>query len=318
MTTATVVIITWNRPAYVRDSLEHLTRLERRPDQVIVVDASPDERTADVVNAFPGVTRIAFPDGAGHMTRSRNAALLSARGDVICFLDDDANVQPQWLTRVLEQFEDPRVGAVAGRTLNGQAGEEQEGRDQIGRVLPHGELTGHFAADPGSVVDVDHGIGANMSFRRSVLGELGGFRDDFPGTALREDTDIFLRVRALGYKAVFVPEALAVHVAAPHVKGRRFDWRYVFWGRHNHALLLARNYGLLSPIFGRWLRHALRAALADHHPQPLRRAFRVLVSVAGIVCGAGRSLLKAGAKPLAPARSDVAGAAVRAALQRRA
>ena len=62
----------------------------------------------------------------------------------------------------------------------------------IGRLLPDGRLTGFFGADPGRIIDVNHGIGANMAFRRHVLGRLGGFRDDFRGIGgVREDTDVF-------------------------------------------------------------------------------------------------------------------------------
>ena len=92
-----------------------------------------------------------------------------------------------------------------------------------------------------------------MAFRRSVLAELGGLRDDFTGVAVREDTDLFLRVRALGYRAVFTPHAVVDHVGAPHVRGRRFDYRYIYSARRNHVLLLARNFGLCSPELRRWI-----------------------------------------------------------------
>lgn len=314
----TVVVITWNRPTFVGDCLGHLGRLERRPDQVLVVDASPDDRTAAVVARYPWATWIAFPGGAGHMTRSRNAALHHATGDVVAFLDDDANVQPQWLGAVVRAFADPTVGAVAGRTLNGQPGEEAEGVDRIGLLLPDGELTGNFAADPGEVRDVDHGIGANMSFRRDVLAELGGFRDDFPGTALREDTDMFLRVRALGYRAVFVPDAVAVHVAAPHVKGERFDWRYVFWGRHNHALLLARNVGVFSSCFRRWLATAVATSFTVSGRSLPRKVFRTAASLAGLLAGLGTVILKKALGPQLPQRRDDEAERIRSLLRARA
>lgn len=314
---ATVVVITWNRPQYVQDNLEHLMRLQTAPQQVLVVDASPDERTAAVVAGFPGVVRLPFPPGAGHMTTSRNHALEHATGDVVCYLDDDANVQPQWLTEVLRAFEDPIVGAVSGRTRNGQPGEAEDGPGQVGRLLDSGELTGHFACDTGETIEVDHGIGANMSFRSDVLAQLGGFRDDFPGTALREDSDLFLRVRALGHKAVFTPFAVADHVAAPHVKGQRFDFRYLFWARHNHVLLLARNVGLLSPMSRRWLARAAVSAWQDAHPVLARKLFRGLVATVGLLAGLVNALGKSGVAKRSPVRQDATGQRIRAVLSSR-
>ena len=48
-----VVIASWCRPDYVRSCLAHLTELTRRPDEVIVVDASPDDGTAAVPQSEP-------------------------------------------------------------------------------------------------------------------------------------------------------------------------------------------------------------------------------------------------------------------------
>ena len=273
-----VVVISWCRPTYVRSCLEHLARLESTPDEIVVVDASPDDLTAAVVDEFPGVLRIPFPAGARHMTASRNAALLQVTGDVIAFLDDDANVRPGWLQGLRAAFVDPDVGAVAGRTCNGIPGEESEGVDQIGRIFPDGQLAGNFAANPGVAVAVDHGIGANMFFRREVLERLGGFRDDFSGVGgVREDTDVFLRVKTLGYRVLFAPEAVVDHVGAPHVTGRRFDFKYMFCARRNHALLLSRNYGIRSALFRRWLRSESHIVLASSG-RPLRRLIRICLA----------------------------------------
>jgi GT2 family glycosyltransferase len=304
----TVVIVSWCRPDYVRSCLAHLAELTRRPDEVIVVDASPDDGTAAVVNEFPHVLRVPFAGGAGHLTTSRNVGLLHASGDVIAFIDDDAYVRRGWLTGILEAFANPTIGAVAGRTCNGIPGEESEGLTEIGRVLPSGDLTGYFAADPGATIEVDHGIGANMSFRRQALARLGGFRDDFFGVgAVREDTDIFLRLRALGYRAVFAPAAVVDHVGAPHVRGRRFDFRYLFWARHNHALLLARNFGLGSSQFRAWVATELGRALTPQHPNPLRRAVRIALGLAAVAAGMAASVWKSRWRASDPARRDAIG-----------
>jgi GT2 family glycosyltransferase len=256
------------------------------------------------VAEFPGVTRVPFRGGARHMTTSRNVGLLHVTGDVVAFLDDDANVRPGWLRALVEVYRDPTIAAVAGRTCNGVAGEDSLGVDCIGRLLPDGGLTGNFGARPESVVAVDHGIGANMSFRRGVLEALGGFRDDFTGVGgVREDTDVFLRLRALGYRAVFAPDAVADHIGAPHVEGRRFDFRYMFHARRNHALLLSRNFGIGSRMYRSWLRRETSNVLASSGGL-VRRVVRVLLGFCGIVAGLEVSLRKAGLRAKPPERND--------------
>lgn len=306
--TLSVVIVTWRRPKFVSSCLKSLEPQAADLHQVIVVDASEDSQTELVVKGLPFATWIAFPEGAGHMTSARNEGLCHVTGAFVAFLDDDVEVRPGWAQALRSAFSDETVGAVAGRTCNNQPDEASEGVDQIGLLLERGRLTGNFAADPGRVVDVDHGIGANMAFRRSVLARLGGFRDDFPGTAMREDTDMFLRTKALGARAVFVPDASVDHRGAPHVRGKRFGWRYMFWSNHNHALLLSRNLGLAAPDFRRWVLDASRQSLRQEHPSRMRRIWRAGVQLSGIGAGLVASTRKAGLGPTDPHRTDQIGA----------
>jgi GT2 family glycosyltransferase len=308
-----VVIVTWRRAEAIRACLDHLGKLDPLPDETLVVDASDDDLTAEVVESFPWARRLAFPGGAGHMTTARNAGLLEVSGDLIAFLDDDANVRDGWLEALRGVYANPAVSAAAGRTCDGIPGEEAKGLDEIGRVLPRGRLTGNFGASPDGVESIDHGIGANMSFRRPILAALGGFRDDFAGVGgLREDADMFLRVRAVGGRAVFVPDAVVDHVGAPHARGKRFGHRYTFCGYRNHALLIARNFGLGSATFRGWTSDAARDILmrTEASTRP-RRLARVLVALAGLGWGIVISLGKARLGPTSPLRDDETGRRIR-------
>jgi GT2 family glycosyltransferase len=307
-----VVIVTWQRAEHVRRCLERLSQLDPLPDETVIVDASADDATLSVVRQFPDVDYVRFPGGAERMTTSRNVGLLRVSGYVVAFLDDDAFVRPGWSNGVLDAFADRTVAAVAGRTCNGLPGEDVNGVDAIGRLLPTGQLTANFAADPRAIIEVEHGIGANMSFRRDVLAHLGGFRDDFRGVGgLREDTDMFLRVRALGHRAVFTPFAVVDHVGAPHAKGRRFDHRYGFWARHNHALLLSRNFGLASPALRSWLVGEIGRLPAEKGSSRLRSYVRVATAALGLGAGLVTSLRKARSHPIDPQRRDATGEELR-------
>ncbi|GAB3630738.1 hypothetical protein GCM10027421_00910 [Microbacterium shaanxiense] len=256
---AVVVVATYRRPEYVRTCLEHLGRQTLAPERIVVVDASPDDLTHAVVDEFIGAS--AFPDveyrrndlGAGTLAASRAIGSFDATEDVVAFIDDDAYAEPQWLAELLAAYEPDDVGAVGGRASNGRAGEELEGHDRIGRFLPNGRLTGNFGADPGRIVDADHMLGANMSVRTRVLTEIGGIHDFYPGTCLREDSDLALRVRKAGYRIVFAPDAAVLHVAGDYAKGRRFDRRYRFYGARNHVLLLRTTLGWADPHMSRYL-----------------------------------------------------------------
>lgn len=257
--TLSVIIPTYNRPDCVRRCLECLMAQEPRPDQIIVVDASPDTRTREVVAEFAGVEYIANPAGRGNTPNSRNKALAQSRGDIIAFLDDDAFVHPGWSAALLKTYKDETVAGVAGRALNHQPGEETRGVDEIGLLKANGELTGNFAADPGGIVEVDHGIGCNMSLRRSVIEELGGFRDDFRAGpfGLCEETELCLRARKAGYRMVFNPAVCCDHIGAAQPGGRRFSVKYDYYIARNTLVMLLRIYGPLATVVWRYLGRSL-------------------------------------------------------------
>ncbi len=307
----TVCIVTYERSAFLERCLASLA--EHAGDvEVVVVDASRSEDSATAERAFPGARYVHRPELAGWMTRSRNEALLHARGEIIAFLDDDVVVSAGWRRGLLDAFaSDRHPDAVAGRTRNLQPGEEAYDLP-IGRLREDGTLTAGFAALRDGLEDVDHGIGANMSFRREILARLGGFRDDYPGTAMREDTDMFLRVKSIGGRTVFAPDASVDHLPAPHVKGRRFDTRYKLYGRRNHMVMLARYAGRRSTMLRRWVASDLRAI--ERAGGAGRRMQRFGVSVLGLAWGAIATLRQATAAPLPPERRDAAAERIRAAL----
>ena len=249
-----VIIVTLNRPDCVKRCLDRLIAQRPAARQIIVVDASADTLTKDVVSAFPSVQYLRNDNGFGRMTASRNIGLKQATGSIIAFVDDDAFAHDDWLINIFSTYTDPHIGVVGGRALNNQPGEESHGVNRIGKISQTGKIEGNFAANPERIIEVDHVMGCNMSYRREVLAELGGFREDYPGiSGLCEDTDMCLRVRQLGYKILFNPTAAVDHIGAPQSVGRRFDYRWVYFGARNHTCLLIRNRGLFHPVFARHL-----------------------------------------------------------------
>jgi GT2 family glycosyltransferase len=315
---ASVAVVTYERPAFVAHCIENLMAQTRAPVEIIVVDSSTSDETARLVrDRFPAVAYEVCPAGRGATATARNISYRMASGDVLAFIDDDAFAEPDWLEKLLPLFEDPTVGGVGGRQIRKQPGELVEGVDAIGLLRKDGTLTGNFAADPGRTLDVDHLLGANMAFRRSVIEGLGGIRDGYAGTCIREETDLCLRVGRAGYRLVYTPDAVVEHVAAPYAKGKRFDLRYAYWAQKNHLILLIRNFGLTQPIVRRYLSTSLRDALEDGWTRVARawsrahdrdgagalRAGGAAVSRTGVLMAASISGLLTGARLAAEDRS---------------
>jgi len=316
--TVSVIVPTYNRPDCVRRCIECLLEQTPQPDQIIIVDASPDTRTRDAVAEYPGVVYLFNESGRGNTPNSRNAALEIAFGEIIAFLDDDAYVMSGWLPNMVETFEsDPKIGGVAGRALRLQPGEENIGKDRIGLLTANGILTGNFAAEPGKWVEVDHMIGCNMALRGDIIATLGGFKDDdhIGPYCICEETEICLRAKRLGYRLVFNPAVCAEHVGAVKPAGPRFNMAYIFWHCRNNLVMLFRNYGLGIIVW----RH-IGFMIVKCFGSCLKRIWHALVHLGseylGLMAGffAGiYLLLKTGAKP---ERNDAKGRRIREAMQR--
>jgi GT2 family glycosyltransferase len=283
MSTA-VVVVTYRRPEQIEVCLGHLAELEHPVDEIVVVDSSNDDLTDKLVGRFPGVAYVRNPAGQGHMTASRNIGYRVTTSEIVAYIDDDAYVAREWHACLVAAYSTQDIGAVGGRALNRGVGHSGLPADGIGRILDDGSIVGNFDYDPEGARDVDHLIGCNMSFRRSVLDQLGGFREHFPGTALREDTDMGLRVRGLGYRIVFEPRAVVDHFGAPHAKGRRFDLRYQYYAQRNHVAMLVWNFGLAGRT-RRYLVGSCRVTSRSLGVAMLKTGVWVAATTVGMVSG---------------------------------
>ncbi|HVT81410.1 MAG TPA: glycosyltransferase [Phycisphaerae bacterium] len=309
--TASVIIVTLNRPDCVRRCLDCLRVQTLAPHQIIVVDGSTDDLTRALCAEYPDVLYLRNDRGVGHMTHSRNIGILRATGDVIAFIDDDAFAEPQWLENILAAYDAPDVGAVGGRVHSTPRNVGTVPADQIGRFTANGIFLPNFWADCGKTIDVEHLMGCNMSFRRDVVAQLGGFREFLIGiSGVGEDTEMCVRVRRSGFRMRFNPAAAVDHIGAPQVKGKRFDVRYAFFGGRNYNILLLRNFSLFAVVPWRYAIYSNVRGFARcvKHPSDFSRA---CAFAAGTLVGWTIALFMLIRHGTSPVRSDPAGIEIR-------
>ena len=105
-----------NRPDEIKKCLTSLMHQSQAPHEILVVNNAPDsDATRCVVDRFPRI-RYVLESRPG-LDCARNAGVRNSRGDIIAFVDDDVAVHPDWVARIAESFEDPKVTAVTGLVL---------------------------------------------------------------------------------------------------------------------------------------------------------------------------------------------------------
>jgi GT2 family glycosyltransferase len=154
---------------------------------------------------------------------ARNSGAEKAKGDVLVFLDDDAAADSSWLEYLLEPYNDPQTVAVGGAPLPLY----ETGRPSWFPANFDWVFGCAYEGVPKQLAPLGHLIGTNMSVRREVFEQIGGFHSiDF------DDLDLCMRVAAQcpAQQILYEPRAIVHHF----VPAQRVEWSY-FWRRCYHV-----------------------------------------------------------------------------------
>jgi GT2 family glycosyltransferase len=226
----TVVLITWNSAPYLRRCLEGIAGQSHRDLELIHVDnASSDESVARVHERFPQSRQIINGENRG-FAAAANQAIRVAGGEFIALCNPDAFLAPDYLAKTIEGLDraGESFGAATGKLIRarGYDIEPTEEIDSMGirmtRSGRHFDITAD--RDPRSADREVFGVsGAAAVYRRSFINDVTindeFFDEDF--FAFREDADLAWRGRLFGWRAIYVPDAVACHVRTVTPERRR-------------------------------------------------------------------------------------------------
>lgn len=243
-----VIIVTRNRPQLIQQCLDHLLRQDYEPFETIVVDASSDQQTEEIVRQYPAVRYIYLPNGKNKMTQSRNLGIAVATGEIIAFIDDDSMVREGWLANLVSSYNAEDIGGVGGRVIDEIEIRYQLAAPIVGRVFPDGRVIDNFVLELNEAIKVDRLKGCNMSFRKQVFQRVGLFDNRYDATAHStfEDVDFCTRVKKNGYRLLFNSQAVVDHLAAPREDGLPrsvIDPRMMFSYYRNRTYFVLVNFG---------------------------------------------------------------------------
>lgn len=213
----TVIICTRNRPEELNRCLEATMRSAYPRFDVLVVDNAPSDNRAKEVAARWRARYLLEPKPG--LSRARNSGARSSNSELIAFLDDDAVPEPEWLSALADEFQDPQVMAASGRTVPLSLDTEAEklaarlgGYDSPGMtrlVVDRATPDWFERANFGGL-----GNGMNMAFRRQAFDLWPGFDERLGRGRLIDGCEEFYAFFSLidrGYRVAFTPNAVVRH-----------------------------------------------------------------------------------------------------------
>ena len=168
--------------------------------EVILVDDGSVDRSSEIAKSYAsrGLKYI-YQDNGGP-AKARNTGWKASSGEIICFTDADCVPEKEWVAKLVACYSGPEIGGVGGSydIVNGE------------RLLPaciHQEIRERHLRMP---TQVNYLGSFNLSYRRNVLTEAGGFDESFT-RASGEDNDLSYRVIKNGYTLLFNEHAKVAH-----------------------------------------------------------------------------------------------------------
>ena len=208
-----IVIPVYNQFTYTYHCLESI--LENTKDvsyEVIIADDVSGDLTVNLADVVKNITIIRNKENQRFL-RNCNHAAQYARGKYILFLNNDTQVQENWLAPLVELIErDEKIGMVGSKLIYPD-GTLQEAGGIIwgdGHAWNYGNGQNANMPEFNYVKEVDYISGASLMIRADLWREIGGF-DELFVPAYCEDSDLAFEVRKRGYKLMYQPLSVVVH-----------------------------------------------------------------------------------------------------------
>jgi rhamnosyltransferase len=198
--------------------------------EVIIIDSGSNDNTIEIAKRYPSRIYEISPDEFHH-SKTRNLGVELAKGIFIVFLTADAiPLNDNWLSNILDNFNDKKVGAVYGRQIAFKWANPMEKF-----------FYSYFYSDKKIVATKDDiqnllkfwmefvSSNVNACYRKNIFNELK-FREDLE---VAEDKDIAIKILKKDYSLVYEPKAMVFH-------SHDYSIKSAFWRRYKEGKMIAK------------------------------------------------------------------------------
>ncbi|GAB6124833.1 glycosyltransferase [Humidesulfovibrio idahonensis] len=208
-----IIIPAYNQWAFTRSCIRSILYSGTLvPYEILLADDASTDETRRAAELFPGLVVVRGEENLGFL-RNGNRCARRARAPFLLFLNNDTEVQGDWLGPLHQLMTQDRSIAICGSKLVYPDGTLQEAGGIIwsdGSGWNYGRHGDPEAPQYNYVKDADYISGASILVRRDFWERVGGF-DERYAPAYFEDTDLAFKAREQDLRVVYHPQSVVVH-----------------------------------------------------------------------------------------------------------
>jgi GT2 family glycosyltransferase len=230
-----VVIVTFEREEPLLKTLADLLVQNHPAYDITIVDQNEQplesvDRLAATTDDRLRILRLRPPN----VLVARNLGIQATDGEIVLYVDDDVRCGKDFIAEHVARYEAPHVGGVAGWV---------------------DAIAAKYQSKPLQPA-VESAVGCNMSYRRAVLTQVGGWDLRFKSVpSYGEERELCHRIRRAGYSIATAPKAIVFHDLSP-TGGQRPRDPQKYWRAYtsNFVLLFRKTKPRMQQmLFPGWL-----------------------------------------------------------------
>ena len=223
-----IIISVFGQLEYTKKCLDKLEKTLRGKIsyEVLIIDDASTDGTKQFLLTLPFPYRVFFNDAKKGFAKNNNYAAREAKGEFLCFLNNDVFVQGNWLLPMIEVFQTKKMVGMVGnvqRLVNSMK------YDHMGVVFAPRANPRHYGQSflhrpfKGQVKKWSAVTAACCVTTRELFESVGGFDEDYLNGC--EDIDLCLKMSERGNINYVVHDSVVFHVKGASEGRKNFNDR---------------------------------------------------------------------------------------------
>lgn len=237
------IVCTYNREQFICETIDSILRGLREIEsfEILIIDNNSSDRTPELLLKYKDYVNVkCVKEEKQGLSHARNRGIVEASGDVLVFLDDDIEIEPDYFVTLSKIFSDKNISIAGGKVLPFKVA--------VPQWLPARYYYLASIFDIGDKIKTTRYImGANFVIRKDLATKVGFFDIELgrKGNNLMsgEENDYMDRITLLGYKIYYIPDLIVYHKI-----NDKLNTKYIFNYAYQNGKSTAIQYRKNNPL----------------------------------------------------------------------